>query len=264
MTPLTRNQEAQLRGRDHEVGEIVENCRHGRMTAITSPPGFGVTSLLDAGVAPVLLREGFTVAIFRDWQGQSFATHFRESMAAALRERALSGKPVAILLDQFEDYLRCHAKTSLAESFDIPLEPLSREGALEAIEVQARAYGLEVALAAIEALISAPIVLRNTGRVHPLRNSARMYDADCARLVGAARNESAGPASGDIPRTVGFHCSHRRGRDVCGLDNSELERRRMSNQLHFVAAEILVTQSLEPETHFLVAAHAVGYGVRQL
>jgi hypothetical protein len=227
MTSLTRDQEALLCGRAQETGYIVVNCRQRRLTVVTSAPGMGVTSLLEAGVAPALRREGFIVVVFRDWQGQSFALHLRESIEASVREQAQpyasargdslavilrqvresSGKSVAVLFDQFEDYLRCHTKTLLAEDFDtelshaltqrdaafvvgmqahalpaferlkqnipnllgnhIQLQALTREAAMEAIEREARAHDLEVAPAAIEALVSAPIALRSTDRVHP-------------------------------------------------------------------------------------------------
>jgi hypothetical protein len=227
MTPLTRDQAGLLCGREKEIGDIAENCRQRHLTVVTANAGLGITSLLEAGVGPALRRAGFIVVVFRDWQGQSFVTHFRESIEAAVREQAQpyvwtrgdsmavmlrqvrdrSGKPVAVLFDQFEDYLRCHTKTPLAEDFDtelaqaltqrdaafvvgmqahalaafdrlkqhipnllgnhIQLQPLTREAAKEAIEREARALDLEVTPAAIEALVSAPIALRNADRVHP-------------------------------------------------------------------------------------------------
>jgi hypothetical protein len=264
MTPLTHNQEALLRGRDRETGEIVENCRHSRLTVVSSAPGLGVTSLLEAGVGPALRREGIVVIAFRDWQGQSFAEHLREAIEAAVREQAQpyvwtrgetlgmmlrqirerSGKPALVLFDQFEDYLRCHTKTPLAEAFDaelaqaitqrdasfvvgmqahalpaferlkehvpnllgnhVRLEPLSKEAAQEAIVAEARAFDLEVTPDAIEALVSAPVVLRNSGRVHPFFlkvATAQLLDA-AARVQAPAIDRYMIETRGGVDRIV--------------------------------------------------------------
>src|ERR1700689_5543778 len=85
---LTKNDETLLYGRDEVVAEIVQNCLANRLTVIASEPGLGVTSLLNAGVAPALKREGFIVALFSAWQGRSFAVNLKEAIAAAVRESA--------------------------------------------------------------------------------------------------------------------------------------------------------------------------------
>lgn len=263
MTPLTRDQEASLCGREQEVRDIVENCKQRRLTVLASAPGMGVTSLLEAGVVPALRREGYIVAVFRDWQGSSFAAHLLEAIDAAVREQAesyvsaagdnlgavlhqvreTSGKPVAMLFDQFEDYLRCHTKTPLAEAFDtelaqavaqrdasfvigmqahglpaferlkqnipnllgyqIRLEPLSREAAKEAIAVEARAHGLEMVPAAIEALVLAPIVTRKDG-VHPFflkAATAQLLDS-AARVQAPAVDLAMIEVRGSVDRIV--------------------------------------------------------------
>jgi hypothetical protein len=226
MIPLTRHQEGLLRGRSPEVSDIAENCRQRRLTVVTANPGIGVTSLIEAGVRPVLEREGFLIFVFREWTGKSFVTDLKEKFAGAVREqtemnappdgslgvmlreiRERSGKPVAVLFDQFEDYLRCHSRTSLAEDFDIELaeaiqardaafvigmqthalgaferlkqhvpnllanhtrlDLLSRDVAREIVECEARFRLLEVTPEVMEALVTAPVALRNNDRVHP-------------------------------------------------------------------------------------------------
>ncbi len=130
-----------LCGRDEVIREIVQNCLSERFTVITAESGLGVTSLLLAGVAPALRREGFIVATFRDWQGRFFSTNLKEAIAEAVRQtaddlflsenedleelieraRGRTGRPVVLLLDQFEDYLRCHQNTVLSDLFDAEL-----------------------------------------------------------------------------------------------------------------------------------------------
>jgi hypothetical protein len=259
MKPLTRDQESLLRGRDQEISEIVENCRQRRLTVVTSPPGMGVTSLLEAGVAPALRRDGFIVAVFRAWQGQGFAVNLKQAIDAAVREqtekdisaagetpgnmlqaiREISGKPVAVLFDQFEDYLRFHdVNQPLTEEFDselahaltqrdasfvigmqahaisaferlketvpdllarqIKLDPLTRCAAKEAIESEAVSVGLKVEPAVPEALITAPVMMRNGDLVHPF-----FLKIATARLLDAARNSKAAVMNMAIIETSG-------------------------------------------------------------
>jgi len=216
---LTQNDPALLCGRADVVREIVDNCRAERLTVVTAEGGMGVTSLLQAGAVPALRRRGFIVAVFNDWQGRFFATSLREGVANAVREqadehflaqgepldellqriRAATGKSAVVLLDQFEDYLRCHSNTVISDNFDaelahavatrkgmfviglqeyaipaferlgqhipnllgfqIRLQPLSVEAAKEAVLSEARAADLEVEPAALDALMSAPVTV---------------------------------------------------------------------------------------------------------
>src|ERR1700755_1690096 len=71
---LTEIDETLLRGREAVVREIVQNCRAGRFTVVTAEAGMGVSSLLEAGVAPALKTEGAIVATFREWQGRFVGT----------------------------------------------------------------------------------------------------------------------------------------------------------------------------------------------
>jgi hypothetical protein len=215
---LTQNDAQLLCGRAEAIREIVDNCRAERLTILTAEPGMGVTSLLHAGVTPELRREGFIVASFNDWQGRFFAGHLKEAIANAVREdadelffaqdepliellqrvRARAEKPIVILLDQFEDYVRCHSNTELSDAFDaelahavasrkgafviglqdhavpaferlgqhipnllgfrVVLPPLSLEAARHAVLAEARTYELEVEPAALEALTTALVV----------------------------------------------------------------------------------------------------------
>lgn len=188
---------------------------------LSSEPGLGVTSLLQAGVFPELRGQGFIVAVFREWQGRFFVTHLKEAIAEAVRAQAdpvffvqegedvedllgrirtLTEKQAVVLLDQFEDYVRCHADTILSDSFDaelanaitkrkgvfviglqehaipafermrqhIPnllgfhtvLQPIAMQAARDAVLAEARAIELEVEPEALDALVTAPMVIR--------------------------------------------------------------------------------------------------------
>jgi hypothetical protein len=215
---LTQNDDKLLCGRTDEVRRIVDNCRAERLTVLTAEPGLGVTSILQAGVFPALRRRGFIVACFSDWQGRFFATHLREAIADAVREQAdplffaqgeeldellekvrtRTGAAVAVLLDQFEDYLRCHTNTVVSDAFDaelahavatrkgvfviglqahavpacerlgqhipnllgfqVVLPPMSVEAARNAVVSEARAFQLEVEPEALNALTTALVV----------------------------------------------------------------------------------------------------------
>jgi hypothetical protein len=141
LTPLGPDRENQLLGREHEIEKILYNCQVGRLTVVTSPPGMGGSSLIRAGVEPALRRAGYTTVVHSDWQGKSVAKQLRDAIVRAVHEQAdggfiatpeslldllthaelKTGKTVAVLLDQFEDYVRCHTGTEVADDFDAEL-----------------------------------------------------------------------------------------------------------------------------------------------
>jgi hypothetical protein len=141
LTPLGFDQENQLFGREHEIEAILYNCKAGRLTVVTSPPGMGASSLIRAGVEPALRRAGYVTVVHSDWQGKTVAKQLRDAIVRAIHEQAdgafiatpeslldllayaeqKTGKTVALLLDQFEDYVRCHSGTDVADDFDAEL-----------------------------------------------------------------------------------------------------------------------------------------------
>jgi len=130
-----------LCGREADIRTIADNCRAGRFTVLTSEPGLGASSLLRAGVAPALQRAGYITVVHSAWQGRYFAERLRDAIATAVHEQAdgafvpdldalrdflgrahrKTGRTVAILLDQFEDYLQIQAETDIANDFDAEL-----------------------------------------------------------------------------------------------------------------------------------------------
>lgn len=227
MPPLTQNDEALLCGREVELRETITSIRADRLVVLASEPGVGLTSLLNAGIAPALKREGFIVTYFSDWQGKAFNTNLKEAIADAVREQAApdffsegerldtlsrrvrsrTGRHLVLLLDQFEDYVRCHTGTDISDSFDaelaqaiagrdlrcvvaiqdhavpaferfgqhipnllgyqVRLGDISATAGRAAVIVEARALGMDVEPAVLDLLLASPVVARNVGRAHP-------------------------------------------------------------------------------------------------
>jgi len=242
LTPLNHDDEALLCGRAAEVETIVENCRSSRLTVVTSSSGLGASSLLRAGAEPALRRDGFVTVVYSDWQGRSIATRLREAIVRAVHEQADGafvptpeplldlltkaqakiGRPVAVLLDQFEDYVRCHSGTDVSDDFDaelanavsaragrfvialqtpsitaferlsqyipnlmgytIELPPLSPEAAKDVVRKTAAQAGIAMEDAAVDQLVTAPTVIAGAG-VHPL-----FVKLAAERLCGAELN----------------------------------------------------------------------------
>lgn len=248
LTPLGAADEDLLFGRAAETETIVENCEASRLTVVTSPPGFGASSLLRAGAAPALQRAGFITVVFSDWQGRSFAARFRDTLMAAIHEQAdggfaaapepllelllraqsKTGRPVAIILDQFEDYVRCHTGTDVSDDFDaelsnaistrtgrfviglqtpsvkaferlnqyvpnlmgftIKLPPLSVEAAKQLVCRSASLAGIEMEEAAAELLIAAPVAAVAADANHPAGVHPLFVKLAAARLLEAELN----------------------------------------------------------------------------
>jgi hypothetical protein len=131
--PLTSADEALLCGRSREIHKVVDNCRCERLTVITAQSGLGITSLLDAGVAPALKRDGFIVATFHDWLGPAFIRRFRRAIVQAVRAQAclpvfIEGEP----LDQMLHFIRAQPNRPIVKFPES--EPLS--GILRYIRAQ--------------------------------------------------------------------------------------------------------------------------------
>ena len=131
-----------LFGREREIDEIVGNCAAGRFVVLVHEPGMGATALLVEGVAPALRSRGIITIVASRWHSRLFAGDLKRTVAEAVREqadirftldqslplaemlravRAETGRDVAVVLDQFEDYLLYHAGTEIANDFDAEL-----------------------------------------------------------------------------------------------------------------------------------------------
>ena len=186
MPTISSDNERLLFGRETEVQRVVDACAAGRVAVVTAAPCMGVTAVLEAGVMPALRRDDCLVVVFRAWPGRYFVTGLREKVAEAVRECSgadflvegeeledvlrrgirLTGKRIALILDQFEDYLRCHSGTDVAEAFDAELaRAVGLEGAAPVI------FGLQnhalATFGRLQQLI--PNLLGNHVQLEPLR-----------------------------------------------------------------------------------------------
>ena len=208
MPTISSDNERLLFGRETEVQRVVETCAAGRVAVVSAAPCMGVSFLFEAGVIPALRRDDCIVLVFRAWQGRFFVNGLREKVAEAVREFSgmdfsvdgdeledilhrgikLTGKRIALVLDQFEDYLRCHSGTDVADAFDAELARATRlEGAAPVI------FGLQnhalATFARLQQLI--PNLLGNHVQLEPLRKE------DVSQWVeGAARRLRLEPEPG--------------------------------------------------------------------
>jgi len=301
---LTEIDETLLRGREAVVREIVQNCRAGRFTVVTAEAGMGISSLLDAGVGPALKTEGAIVATFRDWQGRFVGANLKEAVAGAVRGAAddlffsegedlaelldraneRTGKPLVIILDQFEDYLRCHTNTIQADLFDaefanavtdrrgifvlglqehaipsferleahIPnllgfrvlLDPLSIDAAREVVLSEASGRDMQVEPGALDALLNAAVV---TGA--PSKQAAPPQAAGGAHAKVARATVRRNP-----PRAIGAHPFYLK---LATEELLEAEARVKSRMLSLSAIEFrggvdrVVYESFDPVIHEL-------------
>jgi GAF domain-containing protein len=121
-------------GREEDIETVASNVLGARLTVLYGPSGVGKSSLLQAGVAPLLRTHSHTqCVIFRDWQRPRF-----ESRLSAQIERLIEGAvpggrdqrinetlrksvrrsraTIAVLLDQFEDYFNIASDLSRFEA----------------------------------------------------------------------------------------------------------------------------------------------------
>lgn len=217
--PLGADDEDLLCGRGAEIRTIVENCDASRLTVVVSEPGLGLSSLFAAGLVPELRRAGYITVIYSDWQGKSLGERLGRAVVRAIHEQAdgafSAGKeplrdilarawmqihrPVAILLDQFSDYLRFQSANDISEEFDaelanaitgragrfvigqhpdtvalfqrlgqfipnlmgysVTLGPLPPEAAKQLVEKTVARAGLQIEPAAVDQIVTAPSVI---------------------------------------------------------------------------------------------------------
>jgi hypothetical protein len=239
-----------LAGRDRELRDIVEDCAAGRLVVLSADPGFGTTALLSEGVAPELRGRGFIVVSVSAWQGRDLLTDLKEAVSQAVREqadetffaleelsplslmemlqaiRARTRRHIALLLDQFEDYLGHYSGTDISEVFDaelshsiaarrghfvialhrsalteferfahyipnllgshVTLGPLNAPAARELVAGEAARLGVEIEASAIALLMTAAAVARDGG-FHPF-----FLKAGATRLLEGARDRKSG------------------------------------------------------------------------
>lgn len=95
-------------GRTAEVAACAIRLRSTRLLVIAGPSGCGKSSLARAGLVPALQREGREVAVFVPGRDPNAA------MTAAL---AASGRPLVLVVDQFEELFTVEADASVTRAF---------------------------------------------------------------------------------------------------------------------------------------------------
>ena len=133
--PLRPNEDGLLLGRGDKLTDLVDAIRAMPVVEFTAPSGLGKSSLLEAGVLPLLEREGFEVAPLRSWAGLApperssdideapIAEYYSAAIGVALRASGIYdggvegaqlldflaeeyGPTLVIIFDQFEELLR--------------------------------------------------------------------------------------------------------------------------------------------------------------
>lgn len=213
-------------GRDQETLLIVEACRMDRLIVLSHEPGMGAGFLLESCARPALAAEGYISLVWNEWQGSFCTSQLKEAIADAVRKEAdpaffgrtetldellvrvfrRTSRRVALLLDNFEDYLRCQTGSDLADIFDaelshavaghsgrflislqahalpalerfsqfipnlfgchLQLPPLTPDAAREAGHAEAARRGMELEPAALQALLECTAA-KSGGGIHP-------------------------------------------------------------------------------------------------
>jgi len=244
-------------GRENEIRQIEDHCRTGRHVVIVHASGMGATTLLEEGLLPAWKAQGCITISFRDWQGRGVVNEFRDAVASAVRQQAdpdfllqpesisemferirqRTHRPTAMFLDQFEDYVRCHFGTDLADTFDaelahaissrecrfiialqdhalagfrrfeqyipnllgsrVELGPVDAAAAKELVARAAAEKGVVFEPAVVDALVSAPAAAYKGG-IHPF-----FVMAGVQRLIDAAGEKKAAETGAGVLQVYG-------------------------------------------------------------
>ncbi|GLI36786.1 hypothetical protein KI811_13420 [Geobacter hydrogenophilus] len=140
LQPYTEEERDFFFGRERDQRVIASNLYASAMTVLYGASGVGKSSVLMAGVVPLLRAKPRTaVVVFRDWQRPDFLTALKgeclKSVALATGKTVKtnvdipldellfsagneSGVTILILLDQFEEYFLYHPESDASNPFD--------------------------------------------------------------------------------------------------------------------------------------------------
>ncbi|RNC67369.1 MAG: ATP-binding protein [Desulfuromonadales bacterium] len=140
LQPYTEEERDFFFGRERDQRVIASNLYASSMTILYGASGVGKSSVLMAGVVPMLRTRARTaVVVFRDWQRYDFLTALKgeclKCVALATQktvktavDRPLDellfsvgeefGGTILILLDQFEEYFLYHPESEAGNTFD--------------------------------------------------------------------------------------------------------------------------------------------------
>ena len=92
-------------GREKESAALAANALTAPITVFLGASGVGKSSVLLAGVMPILEREASAIpVIFRDWHDVNFRQTLQQRMIAAAAARPKSEATLILIFDQFEEY----------------------------------------------------------------------------------------------------------------------------------------------------------------
>lgn len=140
LRPFSENEKSLFFGRDQEIHILTDKILAHRLNLLVAASGVGKSSLLQAGVMPVLRDQGLVDLIYHNaWAGdpaqalkESIVQHFTAAgrladgyqpdmslpLAQFLQIHALLGVgTVVILLDQFEEFFYYHRHSARREQF---------------------------------------------------------------------------------------------------------------------------------------------------
>ncbi|MCU1264674.1 MAG: hypothetical protein JWM21_992 [Acidobacteria bacterium] len=140
LQPYTEADRKYFFGRTRDQGIIISNLYASPLTVFYGASGVGKSSVLLAGVVPLLKQEprDVVVVVFNSWQGEDFLAALKSEVAKqagttapvaealplddflAETQRAL-GLPLFLILDQFEEYFLYHPSSPAADAFESSL-----------------------------------------------------------------------------------------------------------------------------------------------
>jgi len=92
-------------GREKESAALAANALTAPITVFLGASGVGKSSVLFAGVMPILERERSAIpVIFRDWHDVNFRETIQQRIIAAAVARPKSEATLILIFDQFEEY----------------------------------------------------------------------------------------------------------------------------------------------------------------
>ncbi|MEJ2853423.1 MULTISPECIES: nSTAND1 domain-containing NTPase [unclassified Saccharothrix] len=103
LAPFEEADEALFHGRDADVERLVDHVRHRGLVLVAGPSGSGKSSLVRAGLVPVLRRDGVAVSVVRHTPGVGARALFADLVAGlggdrrAVRESLRDAEDIALL-----------------------------------------------------------------------------------------------------------------------------------------------------------------------
>jgi WD40 repeat protein len=166
LQPFTEEDRDYFFGRQREQRVVISNLLATPLTVFYGASGVGKSSVLMAGVVPLLRRERpkTPVVVFRDWRAQGMRQRLTEACLAAMAAAGAPTPPTAeqlefdqligscaeaarttllVIFDQFEEFFLYHPKSDASDSFEAGLaRAINREDVDCGILVSLREDGL--------------------------------------------------------------------------------------------------------------------------